>query len=154
MKFPYYPYSREHIIGAREGVLYKPVVPIVVHGPGGVFGFNALADTGADQILFPSYIASYVGISLEQRNSAHVTGVGENRVKIFFAEGLELGLQSDGQAYRWPARVWFSDSDDSPALLGHIDFLQFFTSIFDGKNHELMLEPSSDFPGRLVDLWK
>ncbi|OGY35406.1 MAG: hypothetical protein A3E36_01770 [Candidatus Andersenbacteria bacterium RIFCSPHIGHO2_12_FULL_45_11b] len=154
MKFSYSPFSREHIVGAREGIIYKPTLPIIVHGPTGTFGLDALADTGSDQILFPRYVASLVGVSLGQQNSAHVSGVGEKRMPIFFVDGIELSLQSDGQAYRWPARVWFSDSDEMPALLGHIDFLQFFTSTFDGKTHELALEPNKEFPGKLTDLWK
>lgn len=153
MKFSYRRHSREKIPGAEEGVIYKPIIPVVAYGPAGVFGFDGLVDTGSDQILLPSYLASYLGVRLQNKNKAHVSSVGDNRSGIYFVDGIELALESSGKGYRWPARVWFSDSDESPALLGHIDFLQFFTSTFDGKSHELTLEPNKDFPGKLTDLW-
>lgn len=105
MKFPYSPFSREHVVGAREGIIYKPTLPIVIHGPADTVGLDALADTGSDQIIFPKYVASLIGVSLGQENSAQVSGVGENSVSIFFVDGIELSLESNGQAYRWPARV-------------------------------------------------
>lgn len=154
MKFLYRRHSRDKIPGASEGVIYKPIVPIVAYGPSRSFGFDGLVDTGSDQIILPAHIASYIGVSLHNKNKAHISSFVENRAAIFFVDNIHLALHSGGQVYRWPARVWFSDSNESLALLGHIDFLQFFTSTFDGKNHELILEPNSMFHGKLVDLWK
>ncbi len=154
MKFSYRRHSREKIPGATEGVIYNPIIAFVAYGPAGFFGFDGLVDTGSDQILLPGYLASYLGVTFQKQNKSHVSSVGDNRFGIYFVDGIELALQSNSQGYRWPARVWFSESDDAPALLGHIDFLQFFTSTFDGKNRELILEPNKDFPGKLTDLWK
>lgn len=147
MNFDYKVYPRDPVLGAQEGITFQPKIPIQVFGPKGETRFDALVDTGADLTIFPRFNADHVGADLHERNLAHTSGIGEGNVKLFYAEGIELGLQVDGELYRWSAPVWFSESDESPALLGRKGFLEYFTATFDGDNHILTLKPNKRFSG-------
>ncbi len=153
MKFDYKVYPRDPAPGAPEGITFQPKIPVAVFGPTGKTRFDALVDTGADQTIFPRFNASNVGAELHERNSTHTNGIGGHSVKLFYAEGIELELRIDGEIYRWKAPVWFSESDESPALLGRKGFLEYFTATFDGDNHLLTLEPNKRFPGKVTNIW-
>lgn len=153
MKFEYKVYPRDPVPGAPEGVIFQPKIPIIIHGPTGKMPFDALVDTGADHTIFPRLNAEHIGASLHERNLSHTSGIGPEAVKSFYAEGIELELQVDGEKYKWSAPVWFSETDDFPALLGRKGFLEYFTATFDGDGHILTLKPCKRFPGKVTDIW-
>lgn len=154
MKFDYKRYPRQPIPGAHEGFVLQPKIPITIYGPTGELSFDALVDTGSDQTIFPRFNADHIGAKLHEHNSAHTTGISSAGSKTFYAEGIELLLQLDGEKYKWPAPIWFSESDDFPPLLGRKGFLEFFTATFDGLQNVLTLEPNKNFSGKELDIWQ
>lgn len=153
MKFEYKVYPRDPVPGAPEGIMFQPKIPITIYGPTGIMPFDALVDTGADHTIFPRFNAKHIGAPLYERNLSYTNGIGPEGVKSFYADGIELELRVDGEVCRWISPVWFSESDDFPALLGRKGFLEYFTATFDGQNHVLTLEPNNTFPGKVNNLW-
>ena len=153
MKFDYKVYPRDPVPGALKGITFQPKIPLHVFGPKGKIRFDALVDTGSALTIFPRFIADQVGVTLHERNVTHTSGIGEGNVRLFHAKDIELELQIDEGMYRWSAPVWFSESDESPALLGRKGFLEFFTATFHGDEHILTLEPNKNFHGKVLNIW-
>ena len=155
MKFPYRRYPlKEPAPGFPEGALYRPRIPIVVVGPDGEAGFEALVDTSSDQTTFPSHDLAAIGFSASRRSTTTVRGgFGDHEELLHFAPQAELLLQADGKSYRWSADIWLSSSENSAAILGHSGFLEHFIAIFNGATRELDLKPTKTFPGKATKLW-
>ena len=78
MKFHYVAFRQASDGGAEEVVAYRPVVPIVFHGPRGAVRRLGLVDTGADSSLLPTWVADVVGISLDAGRATRVSGIGDS----------------------------------------------------------------------------
>lgn len=105
MIFPYW----EELQGTEPRIL--PLVPLTVHGPAGPIEMPALVDSGAEQSVLPSALASELGISLEDAQTAVIVGVGEHEISSHLTL-VEMQLGS----HRWLAPVVFADGKVRPLL--------------------------------------
>ncbi|MEK7499837.1 MAG: hypothetical protein AAB649_04495 [Patescibacteria group bacterium] len=149
MKFEY---KKTNVIpapGFESGELYQTKIPIVLVGPTGNLRFEALVDTGSDQTIFPrTDVKEITGIVIDKNLKSEVKGrLEHHNESLYFAHNTKLQISKDQEIYEFPAPIWFSDEENSPAILGHSGFLEYFTITFDGENHELTLEPNKNFPG-------
>lgn len=155
MKFDYKKSFIKPDHGFESGILYQTKIPVVLVGPKGELRFEALVDTGSDQTILPSPdVEDITGITIQKDITSEVKGRLEGHTeKLFWGKDCALLLAQDNEVYRFSSSVWFSDDGNSPAILGHSGFLEFFTATFDGENHALTLEPAKNFPGKIVNLW-
>lgn len=154
MRIPYRQYPAQVAPGFEEGILYRPMIPIIVISPTGEIGFEALVDTGSDQTIFPRADAARAGVVFDKRYASHVKGrLPGDSEELVSGKAIQLAMQLDNEVYRWSATVWFSDVGGVP-ILGHSGFLEYFEATFFGDEHELELKPVKGFPGVATDIWK
>ena len=121
---------------------------LAVIGPSATTVERGLLDSGADDTVFPDWVATDIGIDLSQAPTGGASGVGSlSAVVLRYAEVL-LRI-SDGQEFReWPARVGFTSAPLHRPLLGYAGFLQFFTANFHGDRELAELTVNAAYPGK------
>ncbi|OGY31513.1 MAG: hypothetical protein A3C02_00775 [Candidatus Andersenbacteria bacterium RIFCSPHIGHO2_02_FULL_45_11] len=149
MKFSYKKSLITPAPGFESGLLYQSKIPVLLSGPKGVMRFDALVDTGSDQTIFPLLdIEEITGILIDRNTKSEVRGrLEQHKEELFLGSKCVLRLAVEEEVYEFPSSIWFSDDGNSPAILGHSGFLEFFTSTFDGDGHVLTLEPNKRFSG-------
>ncbi len=134
MKFPYLRYEVVRSSTTPEGVVYRPRIPLTLHGPTGSILVAGLVDTGADHVFISAEIADILGVDLEEKQAGKAEGVDGNLLTVRDGE-IELELCQDGVSWRWSAKVGFLElSDEGPTAvyLGQLGFLEYFSASFDG----------------------
>lgn len=155
MKFSYRSYQINPAPGFPEGIVWRPRIPLLVIGLTGELWLEALVDTGSDQTILPRVDVEGLGVRMHPDATSSVRGrLKEHEETLTMGEEIKLGLQLDNETYIWPATVWISSSADSPPILGHSGFLEYFEATFFGDKHELQLKPVKGFPGVATDIWK
>ena len=132
----------------EEVIIFRPEVPLCIHGPSGSANYMALVDTGADNTILPLAIAHELGITTHKSKGPSATAFGGQEIPLSYAD-VELELSQDETSLRWRARVQFFDFPDAQSealIVGHEGFLDFFTAIFDGEQTTLDLRPNGDIP--------
>lgn len=149
MKFRYKKSFIDPAPGFDTGLIYRPIIPIVLVGANSELRFNALVDTGSDQTILPLIdVEPITGIAIDRSVTSSVRGRLEHHTeKLFLGRNCKLRLSDDNTTYEFSTRIWFSDDDQSPAILGHNGFLDFFNIFFDGSKKELEIIPSNAFTG-------
>jgi hypothetical protein len=147
MKFPYTLNLVESIDTGDEIVVLRPEVPLRIYGPTGHVDVIALVDSGADNSIFPTSVATNLGIETTPGTGPSATAFGGQQIALSFAEvDLELSDQN-GTAVRWRARLYFADfATENAVILGHEGFLDYFTATFFGSDCVLDVEPNDDLP--------
>jgi len=145
MNFAYRRYLVELFDGASLSEVYRPVVPLLVHGPRSSLLLRPLLDSGADFTLLPLAVAQTIGVEVDTDRAGTVGGIESGSLVTYPGEvGLEL---SDGtQSYRWRTTVRFAAGNN--LLLGHLGSLEFFTVTLDHYARTISLEPNVIFPGQ------
>lgn len=143
MRFPYRSYRVQLDANSPPALIYRPVVPVLLHGPHGVEAVNALLDSGADYTLFPIAVGEAAGVNIDYSRPGRVGGVGGSSISVYPAT-VELEFKASSESYRWPAVVRFGTQDS--ILLGHLGCLEFFIATFDGDLHTVELLPNQQFP--------
>lgn len=141
MRFSYRRY-RIQTASDQIKIVYRPVVPILIHGPNASIELVALVDTGADFTMLPWKLVDLLGVSLDHSRPAEVTGFGDPTVTAVPAE-VELEVGRGRTTYRWRTEAYFADQEF--LLLGYEGFLEFFIATFDGAEKTLELLPSDRF---------
>jgi predicted aspartyl protease len=141
MKFSYRRY-RVQTASEQIQIVYRPVVPITIHGPKASIELFGLVDTGADFTMLPWKLVDLLGVTPDHSRSADVTGFGDPTVTAVPAE-VELELGRGRTIYRWSSETYFGDQEY--LLLGNEGFLKFFIATFDGGDQTLELLPSRYF---------
>ncbi len=129
---------------------WRPLLPIRIANvlTGSFRNINeALADTGADDTIFPLTLAGLLGIillpELAAGHSVRWSGVvfpiryGDVRLELY--DGMET--------WSWTARVAFSGAPIRFPLLGQAGFLQYFDATFAGERRVVTLDTNSSFIG-------
>lgn len=149
MKFSYKKSIIKPAPGFESGAIYQPKIPIVLVGPKGEMRFNALVDTGSDQTIFPLLdIEEITGVIIDRNSKSEVQGrLEQHKEDLFLGKQCRLRLSVGEELYEFSSSIWYSDDSDSPAILGHSGFLEYFTATFDGENHVLTLDPNKIFSG-------
>ena len=147
MRFDYTPLLSSAPDTGDSVVIFRPEVPVRVHGPNGSIDFVALVDTGADNTILPESIARDLGIPLAAGKGPAATAFGGQEIALFHAD-VELELLHPESTLRWLARVYFfaKGVEDETLILGHQGFLDYFTATFRGEEYALDLEPNAYLP--------
>jgi hypothetical protein len=145
VKFGYVKLPVEPTPASQEGVIYRPYIPLVVHGPKGSSTVVALVDTGADETILPAYVLTEIGGKYERDQQARFRGVGGQLVTVNYSQ-VELGVEHADGAYRWSAKIGFLDGRQV-AILGTKGFLEHFNATFNADHRYLNLRPAQSFPG-------
>jgi hypothetical protein len=148
MRFKYAQRWVQRPVVPHGGVLYRlrPVVSVIVSGPGGSRITDTLIDSGADDTVFPTRFAGLIGLSLDQAPTGYARGVGGAILPCRYAT-VELRLSDGAEVFQWRTLVAFSDQV-TLALLGHVGFFDFFVVTFHGAAKEVVIVPDATFPGQ------
>jgi hypothetical protein len=124
-------------------MVYRPMVPIRVIGPGGSYELLGLADSGADDVLLPEFLIERLGITIEPSDRIVISGItGEATLAQYGTVDLELARGA--RPYRWSALVGFYGR--TKTVLGHVGFLDHFTATFNGRQRQLTLQSNGTAP--------
>ena len=143
MNFAYRRFRVELFDGESLSEIYRPIVPILVHGPRDSLLIHPLLDSGADFTLFPISVATVIGVEPDTNRPGTVGGIEGGSLATFPAE-VELELNDGTQNYRWVATVRFAEGNNM--LLGHLGCLEFFAATLDHESRMFSLEPNASFP--------
>lgn len=87
MKFPYQKYQADPNLAFpnRKRVL-RPVIPVGIYYPDGIFDYAALLDSGADHNIFHSEVGEIIGLNIEEGKPLEFWGVTGDKQKAYFHE--------------------------------------------------------------------
>lgn len=145
MRFGYVQLPVEPTPASPEGMIHRPYIPLVVHGPRTSATVIALVDTGADETILPAYVLTEIGGKYERDQQARFRGVGGHLVTVNYSQ-VSLALDHADGEYRWSAKVGFLEGKQV-AILGTKGFLEHFNATFNADHLYLKLQPSKAFPG-------
>jgi hypothetical protein len=121
-----FPYKAIVVRGTRSGgseTVYRPLIPVLLHGPAGYEDLRGLVDTGSDDTLFPDDLVRSLGLVLNPNEHAVIAGI-EGSMTVVRYGMVDLEIPGQGGGYRWSARVGFHAGPR--IVLGHSGFLEFF----------------------------
>lgn len=114
---------------------------------GGVFtGFRSLFDTGSDDTVFPSRVATLLGIDLTGAPLSDAKSVAGTTVSYHYAH-VTLRLSDGVEHAEWAAIVGFAPIPMQYALLGRTGLHEFFDVNNRGEAREVVLFPNGAFNG-------
>jgi hypothetical protein len=115
-------------LGGRWG-RPRPIIEVAVIGPHGARSLPSLLDPGADDTVFPDWIAPLIGVDLTNAPVGSAAGVGMVPAALRYAE-VTLRITDGIEQREWLGRVGFTKARLKWPLLGFAGCLQFFTSTF------------------------
>jgi hypothetical protein len=127
----------------------RPLIVVALLGPAGTIVETAHVDPGADDCVFPSYLARKIGIDLGSGPQGEASGVGQAPIALRYAK-VRLRVAGADERCEWPAWAAFTDAPLNHPLLGFAGFLQFFTATFHGDAEEVELAVNELYPGILL----
>lgn len=134
MRFPY----QAEVRGGETRWL--PYLPVTLWGTTGYVAVDALVDSGSEHNVFPSEIATELGIPLEAERPVSLEGIGGRASGILTVVEFQVGR------YRWTAPTIFTEAIDKRGILGQAGFFAFFTVTFRFQRRVLEI---TRFRGRL-----
>lgn len=139
IRIPYESFLVRGTGGKALEVIYRPMIKVRAHGSTGAKEMSGLVDTGADDTLLPDAFAGILGLVLDPKDHAIITGLGGGLTVVRYGT-VNLEIPGAGGGYRWSARVGFHASPK--IVLGHGGFLEYFTASFNGRNRHVTLTPN------------
>jgi hypothetical protein len=127
----------------------RPIIEIEVAGPLDSRIVDGLIDSGADETILPSSIASDIGIDLSHSPMGTNRGITGDQLSLSYAE-VTLALFDGTSIWQWPAMVGFHTLASKRAILGFAGFLQFMTTTMEGDFEVGRIQPNSLFPGTIT----
>ena len=112
----------------------RPLIPIRVIGPKGIWEGYGLIDSGADRSLFNTEIAEEIGLRLTNSQTENFFGIEGDRLK---ANLHEIRLQILGVDKEVEILAGFVDSPGVGAILGQDGFFDAFRIKFE-KDHGIV----------------
>jgi hypothetical protein len=151
LRFRYKDLKTRHPVPSLGGRLARPrpLVAVTLVGPSNTFVREALLDTGADgadDTVFPDFVAARLGLNLDQAPQGEVAGVASGNVTVRYAQ-VTLRLTDGREKREWAAWVGFTAAPLKHPLLGFAGCLQFFTAVFSGDREEVELTVNSLYRG-------
>lgn len=126
---------------ARKAFVARPYIPVYLIGRAKrtPSPYYALVDSGADRVIFPSDLASVVGIEDIKKKARHepTMGIGKQEVRVYFHK---LAIQVLGEDRELPTEIGFADNFAVP-LLGRTFFQHYKAVIFEESKERLELKP-------------
>lgn len=115
------------------GHIFRPLVKVTLKSPKmeKFVDLWMVVDTGADYTILPRHFSAKLRISLEDDCFTDVTyGVGGEQTVYFCKKKIDAMIGS----FRRQIPLAFLDSDEVPALLGRLGFLETFNTEFQKKH--------------------
>ncbi|MBI1914063.1 MAG: hypothetical protein HYS12_04910 [Planctomycetes bacterium] len=153
MKVSYTPVPVRQPVPSLGGsrIRNRPLLPVLLTGPGGSRIHDGLLDTGADDTVFAEAIAGLLALDLTQAPELQIRLAGRPQpVRTRYVPVLLRISDGVGETYEWTAVVGFVAGPLHYNLLGHAGFLQFFSADFDGDSQVVTLTPRPSFPGQKI----
>jgi hypothetical protein len=113
--------------------VYRPVLPVRLDFHGRVSSIYAIADSGADQCLFPSFLLPILGLTTDNAPMSKFAGAGSSNQVSWFFDDIGITI---GSIPRFEATVSFSSAMNPTGLglLGQSGFFSRFKVEFDLPN--------------------
>lgn len=124
VKFPY-----ESIGKDKFGYIYRPLAKVTLQSPitNRLMEIWMVVDTGADYTILPRLFSEKLRISLEKDCDKDVaSGVGGEETIYFYKKKVKVRI---GPLER-TIPIAFFDTNDVPALMGRLGFLETFDTEF------------------------
>jgi hypothetical protein len=143
-----FPLSRPDPVHPDRRYRLRPVIPLLVIGPGGRVVCSPTVDTGAVAILLPRVDADRIGIT-SFVSSGELFGVGTRRsapLTVDYAEVL-LRVWQGGETCQWKAVIGFTEARmSSDGLFGISGGLEYFHTTLDVFANQICLIPRVSLP--------
>jgi hypothetical protein len=124
----------------------QPIIPVSLVGPTAAVARDCRLDSGADDTVFPEWVAVRCGVDLTAAPQGTARAVGVLTYPVRFAQA-RLRVTDGVEMHEWPAWLGFTTARMVPPLLGIAGFLQFFTTTLRGDREEVELEANALLPG-------
>jgi len=149
MKFLYLALPSRRPIPSLGGsqIRHRPIIPVHLIVSTGSRLLGANIDTGSDDTLFPSHLATHLGVDLTNAAEGEARSIGGPAIRYSYAQ-VTLRVADGSEACEWTAMVGFIAAPLRWAILGHEGFLEFFDVQLLGGSREAVLEPNASFTGR------
>lgn len=146
--FPYFLVPHLMPIVSLAGRTNRPkaLIDVAVLGPTRTRVVRGLLDTGADETVFPAWVAADCGIDLSSAPGIVMSGIAGGLAVVQFTQAT-LRIATNLEHREWTACVGFTAAPLSHALLGFAGFLQFFDVKFLGEREEVELTINGLYPG-------
>ncbi len=120
------------------GTIYRPIAKVSFKSPKEDMWTETwmIVDTGADFTILPQYIAHELGISLE-RDCIKETTIGVGGEQAIYL--CKTKIQAKIGSLERHVPLAFFDSNEVPALLGRLGFLETFDAEF-LKSHKVVFK--------------
>ncbi|MBY0229057.1 MAG: retroviral-like aspartic protease family protein [Gemmataceae bacterium] len=144
-----FPYNRFNLAAPRydgKGYRAKPIFTVTLIGPSGSVPRDGLADSGADDTVFPDSDAALLGIDLTNAPTGTASGVGMAGATTRYAQ-VTLRITDGIERREWTAWVGFVSVPLRRPLLGQAGFLEFFNAKFKGRAERLVLMVNRSYVG-------
>ncbi len=128
----------------------RPLLALRITGPSGSLLRDGLLDTGADETIVDPWVASLIGVDLNQAPEREINLVGRGLVRCRYAPVQLRNSDGIGETYEWDTIIGFTPFRLLRCLLGFAGFLQFFNADFRGADQEVALLPNALFTGRRI----
>lgn len=155
----HFPYQAQPIAGFAPPSLtagtrhrWRPFLPVTIRSlqTGRTQTIQrAVADTGADDTIFPLQLAPNLGVTLIVGPQSTTIRWRGTTYPMQYGR-VELELRAGLRCFSWQAIVAFSPALIPYPLLGQAGCLQFFNADFRGEDCVLGLEPVRSFPGTVT----
>jgi hypothetical protein len=119
MIFPYLSVRR------RNTIRSLPIIPVQLCGPIQNVSVLALLDSGAEYSVFNRKLLDMLGLTIDNATLVEIIGVGGSA-----SQGVLLDVEHRLGRHRWRGPAVFSDTVDSPMILGQAGFFEFFNITF------------------------
>ncbi len=136
MKYPYLRYLVSPPTKKPSQYVYRPVIPVKLILDKKMITFKALIDSGADECIFPAWIAKTLGHNVYKGKQRIFSGIGGSVLAYLHKTHIKLA-DIDFTADVFYSHEW----DDMPfGLLGQAGFFLHFEITFNYKLKEIILK--------------
>ena len=136
LKFPYLKYRVTPPAQKAARYVYRPVISLTLFSGSNEVTFDALIDSGADECIFPGWIANSLGYNIYKGKQKIFSGIGGSVLAYLHKTHLQLN------DVKFAVDVYYSHEwDDMPfGLLGQAGFFAHFDIRFNYKEKFILLK--------------
>jgi hypothetical protein len=115
-------------------------------GPTSAYLTDILIDTGSDDIVLPTRLASHLGVPLGGGPQGTAAGIGSTHPVSLQYVPLILELRNQSEVHRWRAVVAFTAAQMAYPVFGIAGGLEHFRLTLDIQSREVILEAKPTLP--------
>ena len=136
IRFPYIKYLVTPLTVKPSQYVYRPVIPVKLSLEKQGITFDGLVDSGADECIFPAWIAKTLGHDVYKGKKKIFAGIGGSVLAYLHKTHLKLN------GIKFVANVYYSHEwDDMPfGLLGQSGFFSHFDIHFNYREKLILLK--------------